>query len=124
MAKRFPTNYSTIEDLEFLTSEDLHAIENKAACLALPDCLDFLSISLDDLTPIEKDYIIRAHKRGRALAIAKAGDKLFNHMASRAGGQSALAYLSQMSGTFKANITPAPGAGSGFSFNVIMNDEK
>jgi hypothetical protein len=106
-----------------LTTDQLTSISIKARGLDLEGCLDFLGVSLDDL---DHDQLVKAnvaHRKGRAEGISLACDKLFSHMSTRNGGQTAIAYLQAMAGTFKVDASPNPGSGNGFQFNVTMTED-
>ena len=108
---RLPENYRNIKGLVTLDDQDLDTIKIKAKGLSLDECFDYLCLTEEDLTPTE-------------LRIASACDSLFIHMKTRNGGATALEYLKQHSSTFSFEATPTGSPnGSGFSFNVNMNDK-
>lgn len=118
---RFSTDYSSLP-LTFLSTVDFEHAENKSKVLSFPELLDYLCINESEVPPIELDWLLRAHTRGRMLAIANAADNLFSSMKARNGHQASLAYLQQLSGTFHLDVTPVK-SGSGFNFNVVLKEE-
>lgn len=123
--ERLPLNYSKITGLSVLTQEDLALIHFKARALTPEELFDYLCIVPETLSTHERKVFDMAYRRGRADGIATATENLFNHMKTKAGGSSCLAYLQQLSPTFKAvSISPNSSQSSGFQFNVIMADEK
>lgn len=119
-ADRLPTNYSRIKDLSYIDNEDLISIEQNAKVLELDECLATLFIDKDQLSAHELDVCQQVHSRGRKLGITTAMDRMFKIMDQKTGAQSCMEYLKQFSGTFTADVTPTPGSGSGFSFNVVL----
>lgn len=89
-----------------------------AKALSLDECFDYLLIDKQTLTPDELSFANLLHRRGRAIGVKDAADKLFMHMSTRAGGQSALEYLKQFSGDFSVEVQAS--AGTGFQFNVTI----
>lgn len=121
---RLPTNYRDL-DLEFLDSQDLDCIELKARTLAFEDCLDVIALTADEIPGSDLALAKKVWRRGRANSIALAGDKLFSAMSMRNGGNIAFDYLKALSPTFQLEPTPSSGkSGSGFSFNVVLPDDK
>jgi hypothetical protein len=120
---RLPTNYLELKpQLELIRAEDLNDIEIRARVMDFQETLDSLLIDIDDLTPEDLIIAKRVHKRGRLEGIQKACDKLFHQMSQKGGHVPAMDYLRQMSGTFKAEISPT--SGSGFKFNVILDSKE
>lgn len=123
---RISTNYTDL-DLSYLEAEDLNVIEIKAKALSLSECLDYLCVDEDHLPEKELNYAKKAWRRGRMSSISTAADKLFTSMDTRNGGSFALEYLRALSSTFHLEPTdPGQGSinGNGFSFNVIMPEDK
>lgn len=119
-----PLNYSKITGLSVLTQEDLALIHFKARALTPEELFDYLCIIPDTLSSHERKVFDMAYRRGRADGIATATENLFAHMKTKAGGSSCLAYLQQLSPTFKSvAVQPNSSLPSGFQFNVVMADE-
>lgn len=118
-------SYHKFEDqLEEITVNNLNTIELQAKTLSLGECYDYLLLDEAELSDSDKKWCKRAWKCGRAKAISDAGKKMFEGMSRNNGGQTAMAYLEKMSGTFKADVViPDGGGGSGFSFNVTLTDD-
>lgn len=124
MNSRVPMDYSKIKDLSILTQEDLSTIHYKAKALTKEELYDYLCLTPDMLTQHERNIFTIAYKRGRCEGIAMATENLFAHMKTRAGGATCLAYLQQLSPTFKAvHVSPNSSMPNGFQFNVVMNDD-
>jgi len=111
-------NYRKLEDLTILRPEDLEIVEQRAKALDITQCLEYLCLTLTDLSPAEVRYVRLAHQKGVADGIYKAVDKLFLHMNTRNGGASAIEYLRTRSESFQVTATPI--GSSGFDFKVIM----
>jgi hypothetical protein len=124
MTSRLKTDYKGIGDLPTLMAEDLLSIELKAKAMTLPECLEFLFLTEDELTEEEARFAKLAYRKGRAAGISTAADNLFASMKMRGGGPVALEYLRQLSGTFTLEATPEAGTKSGFNFNVVMPETK
>ena len=122
---RLSTDYNKLS-MTYLDSDDLCAIEVKSKALTLDECFDFLCVVPSDVPPAELAIATRVWRRGRASAIHTASDKLFSAMSMRGGGQVAFDYLKQLSSTFQIEVTPdsPTNPNSGFSFNVIMPEDK
>lgn len=106
------------KEFETLDEQCCFEIVLNAKALSLDECFDYLLISKQDLEPAEATFAEMLHRRGRAIGVKDAADKLFQHMSTKAGGQSALEYLKQFSGDFSVELGPS--AGSGFQFNVVI----
>lgn len=106
---------------EFDTLDEACCVEIvlNAKALTIEECFDFLLIDQVSLTEAENKFARLLHARGRAIGIKDAADKLFSHMATRNGGQSALEYLKQCSGDFSVEVSQGGSAG-GFQFNVTI----
>jgi hypothetical protein len=120
---RSNVDYKEVE-LKFLDKDDLLAIELKSKALSIEECLDFLCVTSEEVGEADMAWVKKAWKRGRAVAITTAADKMFSAMSMRGGGQTSMEYLRAMSGTFQVEATPLGKTGDGFSFNVIMPDDK
>lgn len=118
-ARLMDHQYSKL-DLEVITSDELESIEANASMLNLIECMEYICVDYTELPQTEQSFCELAWKRGRAMGLRKASDKMFAHMATRAGGTTAIEYLRSMSGDFQIDATPSPGSNSGFSFNVNM----
>ena len=101
-----------------LTEEDCVGITLASRSLSLEECYDYLLIDKSELSPAEIKFAERIYRRGRAIGVKDAGDKLFQHMGNRNGGQTALEYLKKMSGDFSAEVVAS--SGKGFQFNVTI----
>lgn len=104
---------------EHLTESECIDIIMAARGLSLEECFDFLLIDEQALTEEERRFCEMLHKRGRAIGIKDATDRLFTHMTTKVGGQSALEYLKQFSGDFKVEVKKTLGSG-GFQFSVTI----
>lgn len=105
-------------EFENLTENECCELVLCAKALSLDECFDYLLIDKTILTSAESKFAELLHKRGRAIGVKDAADKLFAHMATRNGGQSALEYLKQFSGDFAVEVQQS--SGSGFQFNVTI----
>lgn len=105
-------------EFENLSEEECVQLVLCAKALSLDECFDYLLIDKSALSPAETKFAELLHKRGRAIGVKDAADKLFAHMATRNGGQSALEYLKQFSGDFAVEVQQS--SGSGFQFNVTI----
>lgn len=123
MAKRIPPNLRDIKGLLFLTVDDLKLVEEAASSLSIDQCFDLLMIEEGEVPADEAILFRKVHKRGRAKGVTTAVEKLFIHMTTRQGGASAIEYLQKMSGEFAVNVESAK-KGTGFSFNVIIPEDK
>lgn len=108
------------EGFETLSADDCIQMSLAARSLSLEECYDMLLVDPEQLTPAERKFAEQIHRRGRAVGVKDASDKLFVHMSTRQGGNSALEYLKQMSGEFAVELSAAPK--SGFQFNVSIPD--
>ena len=108
------------EDFNTIRPSDLVSIENNAHILEIDQCLEFLGINKDALTAAELYFVEFAHKKGSARHIAEACKKLFVHMDTKIGGQSALEYLRAKQKTFKE--VQVGSDTKGFSFTVVMDE--
>lgn len=102
-----------------LSEEDCITLVLVARSLSLDECFDYLLIDKQSLAEAEQRFAELLHRRGRAIGVKDATDKLFLHMATRNGGQSALEYLKQFSGDFSVEVSQGAGQG-GFQFNVTI----
>lgn len=102
-----------------LSEEDCITLVLVARSLSLEECFDYLLIDRTTLTETENRFCELLHRRGRAIGVKDATDKLFLHMATRNGGQSALEYLKQFSGDFSVEVQGGQ-SGGGFQFNVTI----
>lgn len=123
MTDRMEKNYSDL-DLGYLDSEDLLNIEIKAKALSLEECFAFLCIEETDIPEAELVYAKKAHRKGRAAGISSACDNMFAAMKLRGGGIVALDYLKRMSKDFSVEAEASPGSNTGFSFTVVMDEDK
>lgn len=89
-----------------------------ARSLSLDECFDYLLVDKAELGEDELRFAELLHRRGRAIGVKDAADKLFLHMSTRNGGQSALEYLKQFSGDFSVEVQQS--SSSGFQFNVTI----
>lgn len=108
-----------VKDFDTLTKEECVEIVLASCTLSLDECFDYLLIDKAELSEAELGFCNLLHRRGRAIGVKNASDKLFMHMATRNGGQSALEYLKSMSGEFAVEVT-ANQSHRGFSFNVSI----
>lgn len=106
------------ESFKTLTKEECFAITLSARALSLDECMDYLLIDKECLTPDELSFSQQLHRHGRATGVKDACDKLFLHMSTKNGGQSSLEYLKQFSGDFAVEVSQA--SSSGFQFNVVI----
>ncbi|WP_438980220.1 hypothetical protein [Polynucleobacter sp.] len=121
---RLPLNYSKISGLSVLTQEDLTLIHHKSKALTVDELFDYLCLTPEMLSTHERKVFDMAYRRGRADGIILATENLFAHMKTKAGGASCLAYLQQLSPTFKSvSVSPNSSQPSGFQFNVVMADD-
>lgn len=118
---RMATDYTKLDDLKTITSNDLNEIEKAARVLSIDECYKLLLVDKDELDEAQVKRIERVYARGRAKGIADAGDALFAQMKVRGGFAPAEAYLRQMADGFTEE--KAAGGSSGFAFNVILGDE-
>lgn len=105
-----------------LTQELAVEIVVCAPALSLEECLDRCLLDESELTPAELDFAKRLHKRGRANGVKDACDNLFMHMKTRAGGPSAIEYLSKVSSEFA--MTAQKTSAGGFQFQIVYPEEK
>jgi hypothetical protein len=126
-SERLPTNYNTIEGLEYISSDDILACELNAALLDLEEIFDILFIEKEHLSQREFQILVSAHKRGRKKSIADATSTLFQRMRDRNGTAACIEYL-QNCGKFSIETTGANSAStkgsSGFQFNVFMPEDE
>lgn len=124
---RITTNYNSIKDLVYITSEDLNVIEINAALLDLPELYSMLFIEAEHLTEAEVRYTEAAHLRGKKKAIANASDHLFARMKERNGTAACVEFL-QNCGKFSIDAessgSTSGNGSSGFAFNVFMPGDK
>lgn len=118
-----PASYHDL-DLDFLNAEDLNVIEIKSKALSLDECFEYLCIDKSDLPDRELELCKRVFKKGRVSGISQAADKMFNSMQGRNGSQVAFEYLRHLSSTFQLEPNNPTNASAGFSFNVIMPEDK
>lgn len=95
-------------------------IHEASKTLTLEECLAVCLLNKEELDADELNLAEKVYNRGRAIGIKDAGEKLFAHMSTRNGGQSALEYLAHVTETFSGEVTVSAGAGKGFSFNVTI----
>lgn len=93
-----------------------------APALSIDECFDRCLITRDELTTAEVDFAERLHRRGRANGVKDACDNLFMHMKTRAGGQSAIEYLSKVSSEF--GMTAQKTTAGGFQFQIVLPPEE
>lgn len=110
-----------VKEFSNLTAEDCYEITLASKALSIEECLSALLLAETDLDSAEMAFVNKLHRYGRAIGVKDAADKLFVHMSTKNGGQSALDYLEQMSGEFSVTLTP--GQNKGFSFNVQIGDK-
>lgn len=109
-----------IEDFNTIRPADLVSIENNSNILEVDQCLEYLGINKQALTEAELYFIEFAHRKGLARHISEACKKLFVHMDTKIGGQTALEYLRAKQKTFKEVQVGANN--NGFSFTVVMDE--
>lgn len=119
---RLPLTYNNLP-LTYFTADDFTFIEIKAKALTLEEIFEYLGIDplTDSIPPKELSLATKCWKRGRVNGIATAADKLFESMSDKNGGASALAYLKQMSETFKIKQDDLPSTGN-FSLKVVLDE--
>ena len=105
-----------------LTQELAVEIVLCASALSLEECLDRCLLDESELSPAEMDFAKRLHKRGRANGIKDACDNLFMHMKTRAGGPSAIDYLSKVSTEF--GLAAQKTSSGGFQFQIVLPPEE
>lgn len=93
-----------------------------ASALSIEECYDYLLIDESELSQAEKDFSQRLHRRGRAIGVKDACDNLFMHMKTRAGGQSAIEYLTKVSSEF--GMTAHKTSAGGFQFQIVLPPEE
>lgn len=108
-----------VKNFKTLSKEECVEIVLASCALSLDECFDYLLIDKAELSDEEIGFCNILHRRGRAIGVKNASDKLFMHMSTRNGGQSALEYLKSMSGEFAVEVTSSQ-TSSGFSFNVSI----
>lgn len=107
-----------VKEFKTLTESDCAEIILASKTLTMEECFGYLLIDQSELSEAEIKFCDSLHRRGRAIGVKDASDKLFTHMATRNGGQSALEYLKQMSGDFSVEVTATKA--SGFQFNLTI----
>lgn len=105
-----------------LTQELAVEIVLCASALSLEECLDRCLLDESELTSAELDFAKRLHKRGRANGVKDACDNLFMHMKTRAGGPSAIEYLSKVSSEF--GMSAQKTSAGGFQFQIVLPPEE
>lgn len=111
-----------VKDFDNLDVDDCQTLVLAAASLSLEECYDLLLVDANTLSAEEQAFALRLHRHGRATGIKDAAAKLFLHMSTRNGGQSALEYLKQFSGDFSVEVQTTQS--KGFSFNINIPEVK
>jgi len=122
--ERFSTNYNLAKGLEYITCEDLLAVELNAGLLDLKECYELLFIEAEHLSDYELAYLKKAHNRGKQKAVTNACDYLFQRMKDRNGSAACIEYLRNAGKfTIEGSSTTASNSSNssgGFSFNVVL----
>jgi|GEM_PF-6803899 len=113
---RLPIDYTDlVKNHQTVFDEDeLLEIEMKGAILEFEECLDFLMIDIDDLTPEALRIAKKVHKRGRMKAVYDAYTKL-------SGKQGAELLLNKLATTFATPPEDQASLGPSFVFNAFVD---